>query len=246
MNKELTNQTFWEKYWRSKKITRYIHENYPFYDLFQRELGGKKYKTMVEIGGFPGYYAIYFHKFWKYKTTLLDYVVDLNIINKLLESNKLDKEKIDIVKEDFNKYNRTKKYDVVFSLGFIEHFEDTEQILKKHWRMVNKGGKMIIGIPNFLGINGIYQLLFDPSNLNIHNLNSMNIVRLRNMIDDIKPKNSRVFYVSSALVWLENLEKRNIILPVLTYLLNIIGLILTRFGIRGKYISTHIFIVAEK
>jgi len=246
MNKEITDKKFWEKYWGSKTIFQIVEENYSFSNIFKEELTDKNYKSMVEIGGFPGYFAIYFRKYWGYKTTLLDYIINHQIVEKLLKINKLKPGDIELAKTDFTKYEGSKKYDVVFSLGFIEHFEDTADIIKRHWKMVNPGGKMIIGIPNFLGINGIYQLLFDPAILNVHNLNSMDSVRLKAILKNSGIKNFKVFYVSGAMVWLESLNKRKPILRFFTRILNFIGLGLTRLGIKGKFVSTHIFIVAEK
>jgi hypothetical protein len=246
MNTELAGRGFWEKYWETKPIIQAVGNEYGFHSIFERTLKHKKYKTMIEIGGFPGYYAIYFKKVWGYKTTLFDYLIYPKIVNNLLNANGLKREDINIIKADFFKYKDPKKYDIVFSLGFIEHSADTENVILRHWRMVHRGGQMIIGIPNFLGINGLYQLLFDPSILNVHNLDSMNITRLRSIVKKMKPKKTKVFYVSTGLVWLEKIKERNILLRILTRILNAIGTVLSALRVENKMVSTHIFIVAEK
>jgi hypothetical protein len=246
MNKELTNRIFWEKYWKAKPLIEIVGKDFGLHKIFEKFLEHKKYKTMIEIGGFPGYYAIYFNKVWGYKTTFLDYLINPKTINKLLIVNGLKINDINIIKADFFRYSNHKKYDVVFSLGFIEHYSDTKDVLKRHWDMASTGGQMIIGLPNFLGLNGLYQLLFDPSILKVHNLDSMDAARLRNIVRELKPKRMEIFYVSTGLVWLENLKKRSVLLRLLTRVLNAIGAGLTMLGVKNKMVSTHIFIVAEK
>lgn len=244
--KDLTTKEFWQSYWADKIFISKILPNFSFYKLFNDILGKKNYETMIEVGGFPGNYAIYFKKYFNYSPTLLDYVIDDKVISKLLKINGLNKYDLEVIEADFFKYNCKKKYDVVFSLGFIEHFEDTFDVIKRHWDMVAKNGTMIIGLPNFLGMNGIYQLIFDPSNLNVHNLDSMNISTLRKIAKSLKPKKFEIIYHSGALVWLEKLTLRPLLLRLLTYALNSLGMILVRLNIRNKFTSTHIFIIAEK
>ncbi|OGJ39458.1 MAG: hypothetical protein A2411_01720 [Candidatus Pacebacteria bacterium RIFOXYC1_FULL_39_21] len=246
MINKLTDNKFWENYWQSKKVISPVLEKNSFTKIFKRELSNKKYKTMIEIGGFPGTYAIYFKKYWNYQSTLLDYVFDKRKFIKLLKINNLKEKDISVIIKDFFKFNDRKKYDLVFSLGFIEHFDDVEDVIKRHWRLVNRGGKLIIGIPNFLGINGLHQLLFDPANLNIHNLDAMNIFKIKVFMKRLNPRTYSVKYVSGKLVWLENIESRSNSVKLFTFFLNIIGMILTKLNINNKLTATHIFIVAEK
>src|SRR3989304_4017001 len=188
MTKNLTDNQFWRNYWQSKAVIKPVLENISNSKIFKRELSHKKYKTMIEIGGFPGTYAIYFKKYWQYQSALLDYVFDKSIFNRLLRINNLNKNDITVIVRDFFTFKNKKKYDVVFSLGFIEHFDNLEDVLKRHWKLVNRGGKLIIGIPNFLGMNGFYQLFFDPANLNIHNLDSMDFTKIEFLLKRLKPK----------------------------------------------------------
>ena len=246
MTNKFTNQAFWRKYWSSKKNIKKITANLAFSDIFDRELSKKSGQSMIEIGGFPGICAMYFKKYWGFQSTLLDYVFNKKETGKLLEVNNLKPEDITIINNDFLKYKSKIKYDLVFSLGFIEHFNDISDVISRHWSLTKRGGKMIIGIPNFYGINGVYQKLFDLKNLEIHNLKAMDTVILKKIMKKLKITKYKIFYKSGALVWLENIKSRNTLLQIFTYMLNIIGLGLTRLGIKGKIISTHIFIIAQK
>lgn len=49
---------------------------------------------------------------------------------------------------------RSENFDIVFSLGLIEHFDDPDKILKKHVDLLKPGGLLICIVPNVVGIQG--------------------------------------------------------------------------------------------
>jgi SAM-dependent methyltransferase len=75
------------------------------------------------------------------------------------------------------------KYDLVMSLGFIEHFEDLDEVFARHAAFVKPGARLILGVPNFLGFNGFLQRHSDPSYLALHNLRAMDPGELRRLGD---------------------------------------------------------------
>ncbi len=42
-------------------------------------------------------------------------------------------------------------FDIVFSIGVVEHFKDTEKAVREHIRVAKKRGKVVIIIPNLIG-----------------------------------------------------------------------------------------------
>ncbi|HSV98642.1 MAG TPA: class I SAM-dependent methyltransferase [Sedimentisphaerales bacterium] len=74
-------------------------------------------------------------------------------------------------------------FDFVFSNGVIEHFERPEEIVRAHWKLLKPGAKALIVIPNYRGIYGRLQRLFDAENLKLHNLRIMEPDNLRKLID---------------------------------------------------------------
>jgi len=64
-------------------------------------------------------------------------------------------------------------FDVVYSSGLIEHFDDPRAIVRTHVSLVKPGGTAIIAIPDYGGIYGRLQRWLDPENLAIHNLRIM-------------------------------------------------------------------------
>jgi SAM-dependent methyltransferase len=45
-------------------------------------------------------------------------------------------------------------FDVVFSSGLVEHFDDTRAVLAEHLELVRPGGRLVIIVPNLQGIQG--------------------------------------------------------------------------------------------
>ncbi len=72
-------------------------------------------------------------------------------------------------------------FDLVYSLGVIEHFEDPRAIVKRHLDLVAPGGSAVIAVPNYRGPYGWIQNWFDPENLKIHNLDIMTVEAMRRL-----------------------------------------------------------------
>jgi hypothetical protein len=66
------------------------------------------------------------------------------------------------------------QHDLVYSVGFIEHFQNYTAVIHAHDAMVKRGGILAISCPNFRG--GLQHWLhsrFDARNLRLHNVGSM-------------------------------------------------------------------------
>jgi 2-polyprenyl-3-methyl-5-hydroxy-6-metoxy-1,4-benzoquinol methylase len=60
------------------------------------------------------------------------------------------------------------KFDVVFSIGVVEHFPDTAGIIATCARFLQRGGRMLTIIPNMNGLVGALQRLLDPPIYRLH------------------------------------------------------------------------------
>lgn len=74
--------------------------------------------------------------------------------------------------------------DMVLSLGFIEHFEDLHDVFARHVRLVRYGGRLVLGVPNFTGWNGLLQRMGDAPYLALHNQQAMDPAMLRRLAAD--------------------------------------------------------------
>lgn len=75
---------------------------------------------------------------------------------------------------DIFKFKIDKKFDLVCSFGFVEHFENYLDVIKIHTQFVKEGGLLIITAPNYRGwVQYLVHSTLDRSNLKIHNIKSM-------------------------------------------------------------------------
>ena len=67
----------------------------------------------------------------------------------------------------------TGRFDIVISQGFIEHFDDVEDVIERHIDLLAQGGYLIVGIPNLRGANYSLQWIFNKELLSMHNIDIM-------------------------------------------------------------------------
>ncbi len=95
------------------------------------------------------------------------------------------REAFEIANMDVTIYNRDifsdlsdlPRFDIVFSLGFIEHFSDLDSIVGKHVEMLKKKGILMLGVPNYRGISHAVLKRLAPRKLSMHNLETMDMKR---------------------------------------------------------------------
>jgi SAM-dependent methyltransferase len=176
----LTDTAFWEDYWGRFSLPDAIDENRSF-DRglamgLRRLLKGSK-GDVLEIGCAPGRWLAFLSREFSLEVSGIEYTADgAAATRRNLEL--LGVPHADIREADFLTTPPTPKYDVVVSLGFVEHFTDVEAIVSRHAAWVRPGGLLIIGVPNFRGVHGLLQKGLDPEVLAHHNLTIMDVDRL--------------------------------------------------------------------
>lgn len=174
----------------------------------------------------------------------MDFYIDQEVIHKVERQNRIPESTIKTIEADFLKFQTDKRYDIVFSLGFIEHFQDTKDIIARHTELLAENGQLLIILPNLRGINGAIQYLFDRANLRIHNLNSMIPARLEQICKELGLKNIQVEYTPKPMVWLEpkpglKAKAGKVLTKTLSYALKL-------FPIKCRLLSPYIVISAQK
>jgi trans-aconitate methyltransferase len=197
-----TDKKFWIEYWESKtELLQPVPYRCYLSDVLQKINRLNKPKTALEIGGFPGFYTVYLSKYFHIQSSILDWVIHKPIIEKLSVINGLDVNNIESIEADLFSYSPQKKYDLVFSNGFIEHFEDTQKVIAKHVDFLEDNGTLFIAIPNFVSINGWFQKVFDPENYAIHNIKCMDIKLLKTVCNNLNLNNIKVSYYGYFSIW---------------------------------------------
>ncbi len=60
------------------------------------------------------------------------------------------------------------QFDLVYSLGVVEHFDSPERILKQMLGLVAPGGVLLTGVPNLASIHGLMMRIYQPKVLARH------------------------------------------------------------------------------
>lgn len=238
MSNNITDQTHWDSYWSNYQFDK-APNKVVFHKLIDRLCQGKSF---IEIGGFPGIFASYLFNKGIKDVTVLDFYMNTDIVRKIEQKNQIPEDTIKCIHSDFFKLTSIRKYDVVFSCGFVEHFQNTEDVINRHINLMSDDGQLLILIPNFLGLNGAIQSKFDKDNLDAHNLNSMKLDILKGIMQKSGLKDISVDYLGRPMIWLEPK-------PVNMKYLKLIKLFsysIKLFPIKCQFLSPYIAIYARK
>jgi 2-polyprenyl-3-methyl-5-hydroxy-6-metoxy-1,4-benzoquinol methylase len=170
----LTNESFWDDYWSSVRLPIEIDKSKGFLvaeitEVFDRLLAHDRALSVLEVGGAPGQYAAYVHKRLGHTITVLD-SSPLGCA-KTRENFELLGIPADVVQGDmFAPPQSLTRFDVVYSLGLIEHFEDVTAAVRAHMGLLVPGGLLVLGAPNLYGINRSLLHRFSPSFLSKHHV----------------------------------------------------------------------------
>lgn len=248
MDNLLTNRAFWVNYWeRKNSLSVNIPANYLFHQELGRVIKGQQVKTAIELGGFPGYYAVFLKKYFQLDVTLLDYFVHQPITNELLQTNGLRESDIQIVETDLFNYVPVQQYDLVLSCGLIEHFNDTADIINRHIAFVKPGGTLFITLPNFKALNGWFQKEFDRENYDKHNINCMDPEFLASICQKAGLQVVQSRYHGNFSLWLEDEKQKPAAVRLLKKTLWAAGKILTKLvPFNSRQLSPYIILEARK
>ncbi|MBU3925552.1 class I SAM-dependent methyltransferase [Patescibacteria group bacterium] len=240
----LVSKSNWKKYW-SEHGAQKIH-SILFEDIFQKYFEFNPKLECIEIGCVPGNFLIFLHKKFGYKIHGIDYVEGMEkILKKNFELNNI--KNYNIYNSDFRIFKQEKLFDIVLSIGFIEHFSDYKKIIEKHISLLKKDGILFISLPNFRYGQYLLHRLFDNKNLKKHNLKAMN----PKIIKEIFKKNNLEIiysgYYKSFKFWVENIENRNFFIKKIIVLIILIGQFFFKYiNIPNKYFSPFIICIAKK
>lgn len=160
-----------------KYQTRDYTNNFIWEYLLPKYLPKDSSKKIIEIGCAPGKYLLDFKDRLGYEPYGVEYsekgveITKSNFVKKgISEHNVIQADFFDSVFHDQN----DAKYDVVFSRGFIEHFDKPEYVVKLHKDLVKSGGYIVVMIPNLSGVNNFLARILNIDSYNLHNTSIMN------------------------------------------------------------------------
>lgn len=172
-----TDEAFWDEYWASVQLPLEVEKSSSLLmtaitDVFDRFLGSVRPLSVLEIGGAPGQYAAYIHRRLGHAITIFD--SSPVGCEKARENFSLLKMSAEVVSGDMLRPPPDLgRFDAVYSLGLIEHFEDVAGAVRAHAGFVKPGGMVILGVPNLHGLNELLMRRLAPSFLSKHELPAM-------------------------------------------------------------------------
>ncbi len=178
MDKVWSSKEFWSKYWDKEKRT--VSE-FTFSKLMEKYINFKAIDSYMEIGGAPGVILTYMNQKYGLTGSVIDYV-DKKYTENVLEENGI--KNYSVYEEDFTAFNpmkHSKRYDLVASWGFVEHFDKSvcRKIIQKQKKLVQDNGYLLIELPNIRKFNWLIYRICDNELLKIHNLAIMDLQFLK-------------------------------------------------------------------
>jgi SAM-dependent methyltransferase len=195
----LTEVKFWDDYWSKCPLPSVVDQDFSFDRCLSVEL--KKQLTGIEgeafeVGCAPGKWLAFTAKELSLGANGIEYseagmraTLDNLKLLRLPSGN--------ILTGDFFKQTPNTQFDVVMSFGFIEHFENVEEVVDMHLAWLKPGGLLVLGVPNFCGIYYFLQRVLDKSIIDKHNLTIMNLDFFRKLAEKFKLNTTFLGYIGS-------------------------------------------------
>jgi 2-polyprenyl-3-methyl-5-hydroxy-6-metoxy-1,4-benzoquinol methylase len=181
MQMDKAGQKYWNDLWAGADIPSAVNPsdirlknwvNRRFHRTFQRLFGKSNTSSMrlLEVGCGKSAWLPYFAKEFGFNVCGLDYSpIGCQMARNVLQANGVEAE---VVCADFFSppENMLGTFDVVLSLGVVEHFEDTAACLSAVSSFLKPGGMLITNIPNMVGWIGTIQKVVNRPVYDIHQL----------------------------------------------------------------------------
>lgn len=164
----ITDQKIWNSYWKSggtHQINTLNLSNRAVLSRLNTSL--QSAESIIEVGCAPGAWLRYMAEEFNLQISGIDYSeVGVQLTRENLSQAQLD---VELLQLDFMEDALPKeRWDVAYSMGFIEHFTDLDEVIARHARLVKPGGKVIVFAPNLKSAVGRAKGIIDAKNMALH------------------------------------------------------------------------------
>uniref|UniRef100_A0A831U6P4 FkbM family methyltransferase n=1 Tax=Geobacter metallireducens TaxID=28232 RepID=A0A831U6P4_GEOME len=241
-----------KQYWSSKHSSSFSPwpvKGMLFSSILEKYLPTNESYTCAEIGAYPGANLCYLAHRFKYKPAAIEFSDYADNIKSLFEFNGITS--YEIINKDFFEVS-DKQYDVVTSFGFIEHFDNYANAIKKHFDLLKPGGYLVLSVPRFDGFQGaLFELAFDSTTFNemiaAHNLEITDINKLKHTVSQFTDSILYCDYANDGIVYYDwNHPQLRDDRRWLIYFINKISGILGESLPADQFFSPHILLIARK
>jgi SAM-dependent methyltransferase len=173
----LAEKAFWEEdYYAGVELPARPDQGFPYERCLARDLERvapvAAGDTVVEVGCSPARWLVWYAERFGARPTGLEYSAagaDMSRRNMALAGVEGEVREGDFFSDEVG----SGAFDLVLSLGFIEHFDDIPRAFARHVDFMRPGGRLALGMPNFRGLIGALQRWGDPGFLARHNREAM-------------------------------------------------------------------------
>jgi L-malate glycosyltransferase len=240
---KLTDIGHWENVQGSIQLE--VLESDPIKNWLDTNFVVNRISNCLEVGCYPGRYLAYFGE-KGFEINGIDYLPETKFlfeasINKDYKVGK-------IICDDFFEYKFERKYDVVCSFGFVEHFKNWEDVFKLHMDLVDNNGYLVIECPNYKGIfQVILRYFFDRKNLLRHNRHSMNLSKWEKLLLQNNFQIVYANYFGGYKLWFIKEPRNKAILLLRSILIRLFSSAVQMTGLKNhKIFSSYMGVIAIK
>jgi SAM-dependent methyltransferase len=196
----LATQDFWEEdYYRGIEVPVRPDDNFPFERCLARTLEAlapvARGVRVLEIGCAPARWLLWYAERFGAEITGLE--LSTKGVQLSRENLAAAGIKGEIVEADlFSDTHELGTFDLVLSLGVIEHFDDIPAAFAPHAAFVRSGGRLVIGMPNYRGLIGLLQRFADIDHLRLHNKQAMEPRLYRFLADEYEMRLEHARYIN--------------------------------------------------
>lgn len=174
----LADGEFWDDFWESVTLPAVVshavsHERC-LADTFTRRLTPNPSWRLFEIGCAPGRWLVWFAQTLGYQVAGCD--LSALGISKTRQNLSMNGVNADVYEGDVLSVEIPQQaYDIVVSLGVIEHFDDPRPMIERHLQLLRPGGILVLEVPNLRWLNyWLMRAARQEDLLRHHNLRIMN------------------------------------------------------------------------
>jgi SAM-dependent methyltransferase len=169
-------EKYWNDHWQMTQFS-IAPEHHPIRKWIESEVTKTNNNSVFEIGHYPGKFLAVFGE-RGYILNGTDSFIDKDLMMEkwlLSRGYRIG----NLYQSDFWSLAISQTFDVVCSFGFIEHFDNWDEAIKRHIQLTNIGGLVMIDVPNLKSplYYWLYRL-FEPEVLKNHILSVMDVSAL--------------------------------------------------------------------
>jgi len=171
---ELTTKEYWRRFWEGISLPVIEKPKGDIHKILCNILPKSNKVSFIEIGCAPGGWMAYFNKYFGYSVSGIEYVEDA--VATTQHNMEIQGIHADVLNLDFLEAEITAaSYDVVFSGGSIEHFEDLSGTISKISILAKQ--YVVTIVPNLYGVNGFISKVIRPKVFYSHKRIDKNLLR---------------------------------------------------------------------